>query len=107
MRGPAMDLSSILGGGGGALPFPPMQPPQIASSLAPKKNVRFAPDAKEVSDVIDRLSDVVSEDLDSVPDDLTSVGGMSEDGDIKTVPSIKRKVQKKGSKKTEKTVITL
>lgn len=113
MRGPQMDLGGILGGltGGGAMPFPPMGPPQIANAAAkPAKSVSFAPGTKrpaandlEEHEEEERLSDVVSE-LESVPDDLTSIATEStEDGAMRTV-QVKAG---KGRAKKSKTVITL
>ena len=112
MRGPAMDIGSILGGGGGggALPFDLMRPPQIADRAMappapPPKSVTFAKGTKRPAEgppkndggddagddeFDDRLSDIVSDpgsELESVPDDLSSFGSSSsEDGDIRTVP---------------------
>ena len=106
MRGPAMDLGSILGGmggqGGGAIPFDLMRPPQIANGPSapppppkraaaaqppPPKSVSFAQGTKRSAEDMmfdgegdDRLSDVVSDpgsELESVPDDLSSFGGSS------------------------------
>jgi hypothetical protein len=109
MRGPAMDLGGILGGfgNGGAMPFPPMGPPQIANAPEkPQKTVSFAPGTKRPAppqDDDERLSDIVS-DMDSIPDDLSSFGSEStDDGDIRTVQV---KGGKKGAKKA-KTVLTI
>ena len=107
MRGPAMDLGNIIGGfgkNGGAMPFPPMNPPQIANTAPEKKTVSFAPGTKRPApkddDEDERLSDIVS-DVDSIPDDLSSFGSEStDDGAIRTV------AVKKGPKKA-KTVMML
>ena len=104
-----MDLGGILGGfgNGGAMPFPPMGPPQIANAPEkPQKTVSFAPGTKRPAppqDDDERLSDIVS-DMDSFPDDLSSFGSEStDDGDIRTVQV---KGGKKGAKKA-KTVLTI
>jgi hypothetical protein len=112
-----MDIGSILGGGvggGGAMPFDLMRPPQIADRVTPPppaqaskppKSVSFAKGTKRPAqddiddddpEMDDRLSDVVSDpgsELESVPDDLSSFGSSSSDdgertrdGDIRTVP---------------------
>ena len=112
MRGPQMDLGGILGGfpGGGAMPFPPMGPPQIANpdkkDTKNQKSVTFAQGTKRPAPNEDdeRMSDEVSDELESVPDDLSSFGSDStEDGAVRTV----QVRGGKGRAKKSKTVITL
>lgn len=117
MRGPAMDLGGILGGlaGGGAMPFPPMGPPQVANppdlkpKLAAAKTVTFAPGTKRPSpddtkEEDDRLSDIVS-DMDSIPDELSSfTSESSEDTGVRKVQIKNTKAQ---GRKKAKTVISL
>jgi hypothetical protein len=108
MRGPAMDLGGILGGlgNGGAMPFPPMDPPQIANPT-PKsqKTVSFAPGTKRPApeeDTEERFSDIVS-DVGSLSESLSSFGSeSSDDGDIRTV-----QVKKGGKKGPAKKVMKI
>jgi hypothetical protein len=131
MRPPGMDLSAVLGGGGGmggmggalggllgglggGVPFAQLPKPQLAREPGGERSVRFAPGTKRPAEDPapsaegdDRLSDVVSEDLASVPDDLTSFG--SDQGDTKRVEIGGGGSKKKGGSgsKKSKTVITL
>lgn len=120
MRGPQMDLGGIMGGfgGGGAMPFPPIEPPQIANAEKkgnkPQKSVTFAQGTKrpapreEEEEEEERLSDIVSDmgsvSIESLPDNLSSFGSEStEDGAVRTV----QMRAGKGRAKRSKTVITL
>lgn len=108
MRGPAFDLGSILGGGGG-LPFPAISnPPRdpVAAFPSPAPPIRGTKRAAPtpiptIPEEEDRLSDALSDGpLESVPDDLTSLGS---DRDTITVGAGRgRKRAKSGSKTTVK-----
>ena len=107
MRGPAMDLGGILGGfgNGGAMPFPPMGPPQIANPTKPQtkeKTVSFAAGTKRPApEDDDRFSDIVS-DVGSLSD-LSSFGSESTDeGDVRTVQVKGGAKKKAGAKKVMK-----
>ena len=97
IRGPPMDFSAFLGGGGpgNGLPgmmMPPPQPsrpaPQFQSQQQTQRPAKKRPlsvtSSEDDDDDDARLSDIISEDLVSVPDDLSSLSG-GEEEKIKTV----------------------
>lgn len=92
IRGPGMDFSALLGGGG--LPPMGMGPPPPRPSVPPADppvapmptpSSRKRPASVTSDSGSDRLSDVISEDLASVPGDLTSGDDDSDGSERKLV----------------------
>ena len=99
IRGPAMDFSAFMGGGGGLPPMgmgpPPPRPsvPVADPVAAPMPGARAAPrrggTKRPASDSgSERLSDIISEDLGSLPDDMSS----GDDDDSSTGSERERKL---------------